>query len=84
LKSIFTSSGFSIHDAYGDWMRPGFVYRSWREVLKKFKINIALYPKPVPVLSAVSNFILNNFRKTYPAFYTFMDIGVIGTKKKVN
>ena len=84
LKRIFTTSGFFVHDVYGDWMRPSFMYRSWREVLKKIKINIALYPKPVPVLSAITNFFLNSFRKTYLAFYTFMDIGVIGTKKKVN
>ncbi|MBN2413668.1 class I SAM-dependent methyltransferase [candidate division KSB1 bacterium] len=84
LKRIFSATGFLVHDVYGDWMRPSFLYRVWREVLKKFNINIALYPKPVPVLSGMSDFILNRFRNTKFAYYTFMDIGVIGIKKKVN
>ncbi|HPG39036.1 MAG TPA: class I SAM-dependent methyltransferase [bacterium] len=80
LRSLFTSAGFSIHAAYGDWMRPGFCYRALREVLKKFKIVLPLYPRTVPLLSPLCRWFGNAFKRCKPAFYTFMDIGVIGKK----
>jgi len=80
LRSLFTNAGFSIHAIYGDWMRPGFCYRALREVLKKLKIVLPLYPRPIPLLTPLCGWLGTAFKRSKPAFYTFMDIGVIGKK----
>jgi ubiquinone/menaquinone biosynthesis C-methylase UbiE len=80
LQGLFTGCGFSIYRVYGDWMRPSFIYRALREVLKKLAIRLPLYPKRVPILSKIRSKMSKSFRNTKLAFYTFMDIGVIGTK----
>ena len=80
LEGLFTNCGFSIHHVYGDWMRPSFLYRVLREVLKKLAIRLPLYPKPVPVLKSIRSKMRMRFRKSGLSFYTFMDIGVIGKK----
>ncbi len=83
LGKMFKGLGFDIHKSYGDWMRPSFFYRSLREVMKKVGIQLPLYPKPVPVLSPLVKSFEKTFAKTRFALYTFMDIGIIGKKKKV-
>ena len=80
LEGLFRQVGFGIHSVYGDWMRPSFVYRVLREILKKIKIRLPLYPRGLPVLRDIRAKIRAAFRKTALAFYTFMDIGVIGKK----
>jgi ubiquinone/menaquinone biosynthesis C-methylase UbiE len=82
LEKIFTSCGFSIHRVYGDWMRPSFIYRVFREALKKIGIKLPLYPKGLSGFSSIRRFFRENFRKTSLSYFTFMDIGVIGTKLK--
>jgi ubiquinone/menaquinone biosynthesis C-methylase UbiE len=81
LKKMHTDAGFAIHTAYGDWMRPSFVYRAMREALKKIGIKLPQQPRRIPVLSKIRDSWREFFKKQKAAFYTFMDIGVVAVKK---
>lgn len=79
LKKLIKSAGFEIHHVYGDWMYPSFFYRALRESLKKVGLTLPLYPKHGALYKyrkKMSQF----FKQKKIAFYTFMDIGVIGKK----
>ncbi len=81
LLKIHTDAGFAIHTTYGDWMRPSFVYRAFREALKKIGIKLPQQPQRVPVVSGIRDRWREFFKKQKIAFYTFMDIGVVAVKK---
>lgn len=80
LERLFRTAGFSIHHAYGDWMRPSFFYRSMRETGKKVGVHLPLYPPSIPGLRRLREQAGKKVKKMRPAFYTFMDIGLIGRK----
>ncbi|NIA29398.1 MAG: methyltransferase domain-containing protein [Actinobacteria bacterium] len=82
LEKMFLGCGFHLQRIYGEWMRPSFFYRAFREALKKVGVHLPLYPKGIPGLSKLRHRCGKYFKKTGIAYYTFMDIGVIGLKKK--
>lgn len=82
LRSLHLKAGFDIFAVYGDWMRPSFIYRASREALKKIGITVPQHPKPIPIVSKIRKAWRSYFRKTKIALYTFMDIGVVGIKRK--
>lgn len=84
LEGMFRGVGFEVHSAYGDWMRPSFIYRAGREALKKIGIKLPLYPGRVPILSNLRDRLRSGFKKTRLSFYTVMDIGVVGTKRSAS
>ncbi|MBN1562076.1 class I SAM-dependent methyltransferase [candidate division KSB1 bacterium] len=81
LKKLHRDAGYAIQSVYGDWMRPSFIYRAMREVLKKVGITLPQYPPRAPVLGALRDRWRDYFKKQKLAFYTFMDIGVVAVKK---
>lgn len=81
LTNLFEQSGFISRIKYGNWMRPSLFYRIFREVLKKIKIQLPLYPKDFKYTRKLRNFLRNKFATKGWAFYTFLDIGIIGEKK---
>lgn len=82
LQKLFENVGFQVYRCYGDWMRPSFGYRLMREILKKVGLRLPLYPIRVPILSSLRARLRTKARESYWALYTFMDIGVIGIKKR--
>lgn len=82
LTTLHKKAGFEIYNIYGDWMRPSFIYRAIREALKKIGVMLPQYPKPVPVLSSWRSAFREFFITKKIARYTFMDIGVVGKKRK--
>lgn len=80
LEGLFNKAGFRIYRTYGDWMRPSFFYRAIREAAKKLRVRMPMYPKGLPLIRDLRKKIRETFRKSPLAFYTFMDIGVIGKK----
>jgi len=80
LMRLYQHAGFSIHHAYGDWMRPSFLYRMIREVCKKFSWVLPLYPKNLPILHSWRRYLRVKIKRLPIAFNTFMDIGVIAKK----
>lgn len=80
LKRLMRSTGFEIHHTYGDWMRPCFFYRLLREVLKKMKLELPMYPLKGSRYDIWKNRIMDSM-STHPiANYTQLSIGVIGRK----
>jgi ubiquinone/menaquinone biosynthesis C-methylase UbiE len=83
LKSLLEQSGFSVRHKYGRWMRPSLFYRIVREVLKKIKIRLPLYPAGFQFTRRLRNWFRDKFMTKHWAFYTFLDIGIIGQKKEL-
>jgi hypothetical protein len=61
-------------------MRPSFFYRVCREILKKTGLALPLYPRTIPVLHSLRQAASRGLRRIRMGQWTFMDIGVIGTK----
>lgn len=81
LKNLMQSCGFAIRSQYGNWMRPSLFYRIVREILKKVKINLPLYPRGFRLTRKLRDQLRTSFSQKQWAYYTFLDIGVIGQKK---
>lgn len=80
LKQLMEQVGFTTKKEYGNWMRPSLFYRISREVLKKIKITLPLYPKGFKYTRKLRDVFRNRFSNRKWVFYTFLDIGVIGEK----
>ena len=80
LERLVASHGFSIVFSYGDWMVPGFFYRSLRYGLRKFGVNLPKYPPGVPPFRPWGERFRRWFRTKRAAFYTFAVVGTVGTK----
>ena len=81
LENIMENTGFSVKKEYGNWMRPSLFYRIVREIFKKLKISLPLYPKGLPLTRKFRDRLRKRLSGQKWAFYTFLDIGVIGQKK---
>lgn len=81
LQALFCQAGFMIYKSYGDWMRPSFFYRVLRQILKKFSLNLPLYPKSFLGLASLRAKLREKLQRQWWTFYTYMDIGVIGRKQ---
>jgi len=82
LKKLMEQSGFVVRHKYGRWMRPSLSYRIVREVLRKLKIGLPLYPAGFRYTRKLRNWLRGRCITKPWAYYTFLDIGVIGQKKK--
>ncbi len=81
LNQLMKKANFVTKKEYGNWMRPSLFYRISREVLKKLKITLPLYPKGFKVTRKLRDVFRHKFSAKNWAFYTFLDIGVIGQKE---
>ena len=82
LKSLMENSGFMVQHQYGRWMQPSLVYRIIRELLKKINVRLPLYPKSFNIIKKLRDRIRDKFISKRWAFYTVLDIGVIGQKQE--
>ncbi len=80
LRSLLQSLGLSTVHAYGDWMYPSLLYRSFREVLKKTGVVLPLNPQPVKFLTRLRIDLRQSMLMTSLPLYTGISIGVIGKK----
>ena len=80
LETLFRESGLKVKSSYGDWMRPSFAYRCFRETAKKFHIALPLYPGSFSIIKKFRQKMRGFFKQYRWSYYTFMDIGVIGVK----
>jgi len=81
LKQLIEDTGVRVIYQYGNWMQPSLFYRMTREVLLLFRIKLPLYPKGIKPLRRLREKIRNRLITSRCAFYTFLDIGVIGKKE---
>lgn len=81
LKKLIQQAGFEVRHHYGRWMRPSLFYRIFREILKKMNIKLAQYPSGFRLTRTVRDWLRDKMITRRWAFYTFLDIGVIGRKR---
>jgi len=82
LMSLLQSLGLSTVHAYGDWMYPSLLYRTFREVLKKAGVMLPLNPQPIRSLTLLRMNLRQSMLKTALPLYTGISIGVIGEKRQ--
>ncbi|MFQ6103188.1 MAG: class I SAM-dependent methyltransferase [Candidatus Glassbacteria bacterium] len=81
LSTIITDAGFdNIVHKYGVWMNPSFFYRSLREVLLGFGIELPMYPAAPHTLRKIRAFLRDRAAKSRMSFYTYHTIGIIAKK----
>lgn len=65
---------------YGNWSRPSIFYKISRELLKKMKIELPMYPKLFGFLTERFYRLQERLRKKKLFLYTVLSIGVIARK----
>jgi ubiquinone/menaquinone biosynthesis C-methylase UbiE len=81
LEHLVAERGFKVVRSYGDWMVPGFFYRSLRYVLARSGLaRLPKYPKGLPLLRNLGEAARSWLRKRRIAFYTYHVIGTVARK----
>lgn len=81
LTTMLQQNGFVIKHRYGRWMRPSLFYRIIREIFRKINIKLPLYPGGFKITRRIRDSLRKRFIEKNWAFYTFLDIGVVGQKQ---
>ena len=83
LRNLMSTTGFAVKKSYGDWMRPSLLYRIVREMLKKIRVRLPMYPKgPLPLRRA-RDWIRGRLKRVALPLNTCLDIGVVAEKPSV-
>lgn len=81
LEGLLRKNGFSVVRSYGDWMVPGFFYRSLRYILARSRLAVLpKYPKGIGPFRRVGEAMRSWARRRRFAFYTYHVIGALGRK----
>jgi len=80
LSKLLQALGFEPICAYGDWSRPGILYKMFRQVLAQFEIALPMYPKYLGFLTRRFYNLQDRLRKKKLFLYTVLSIGVIARK----
>jgi ubiquinone/menaquinone biosynthesis C-methylase UbiE len=81
LEKLVRKNGFNVVRSYGDWMVPGFFYRSLRYVLARSRVAVLpKYPKGLGPFRRANDAIRSWVRKRRFSFYTYHVIGTLGRK----
>ena len=81
LERLIGDNGFRVVRSYGDWMVPGFFYRSLRYVLARSGLALLpKYPSGIGPLRRMGEAARSWARKRRFAFYTYHVIGTLARK----
>jgi ubiquinone/menaquinone biosynthesis C-methylase UbiE len=80
LSKLLRKSGFEPIHYYGDWSRPGIFYKIIRELLRKFRIKLPMYPKFFGKFTKKFYNLQNRLAKKKIFLYTVLSIGIIARK----
>jgi SAM-dependent methyltransferase len=80
LSNLLEKTGFQPVHYYGDWSRPGIIYKIIREVFKKFRIPLPMFPKYFSKLTERLYEMQGRLRKKKIFLYTVLSIGIIARK----
>ncbi len=81
LKRLIEKYNLEPIHFYGDWSRPGIIYKIIREMLLRLKIKIPMYPAYFGTLTKKFYEMQNILKKKKIFLYTVLSIGVIARKK---
>lgn len=80
LARLLRRHGFEPVAAYGDWSRPGILYRMARQAFAKFGIRLPMYPRYLGPLTRAFYRLQQRLKKKKLFQYTTLSIGVIARK----
>lgn len=80
LTRLLKMHNFEPIHYYGDWSRPGIMYKIAREVLNKFGIKLPMFPKYFGRLTDNFYKLQGRLRKKRLFLYTILSIGIIAKK----
>jgi SAM-dependent methyltransferase len=81
LERLVSECGFRVVRSYGDWMVPGFFYRSLRYVLARSGLAVLpKYPRGIAPFRQIGEAIRSWARRRRFAFYTYHVIGTLARK----
>jgi len=81
LEKLLKQFGFAPLRYYGDWSRPGMIYRITREVLKRLNIELPMYPKFLGSITQSFYTLQMKMRRKKLLLYTVLSIGIIAKKQ---
>lgn len=82
LARLLEQTGFEPVHVYGDWSRPGVVYKILRMVLQKIKISLPMYPTYFGALTQKFYALQKRLRRKRLFMYTALSIGIIARKRE--
>lgn len=80
LSALLRESGFEPVRCYGDWSRPGIIYKTVRQVLAKTGVRLPMYPRYPGRLTEAYYRLQDRMRTKRLFSYTVLSIGVIARK----
>ena len=80
LKKLMENAGLEVVYSYGDWMRPNFIYRIFREICFKLGIELPKYPLQGTAYQKWKDNFLDFISAYSISSYTQVCIGAIGRK----
>ncbi len=80
LSGLLEKLGFEVVRVYGDWSRPGVIYKVIRQVFMKVGIVLPMYPKFLGAFTVRWYRLQSRLRKKRLLLYTVLSIGVIARK----
>jgi len=80
LTRLLKRTGFQPVHVYGDWSRPGVLYKIVRQLLMKFRITLPMYPKYLGGFTKACYRMQNRLRKKKIFHYTVLSVGVVARK----
>ena len=80
LSRLLVQSGFEPIHYYGDWSRPGIVYKITRKIASRFRINLPMYPRFFGKITENFYKIQKKLRGKRLFQYTAFSIGIIARK----
>jgi len=80
LTRLLRQHGFEPVGAYGDWSRPGILYRIFRQAAAKAGMKLPMYPRFLGRLTAAFYRLQKRLNKKRLLQYTTLSIGVIARK----
>ncbi len=80
LTRLVRAIGFEPIHVYGDWSRPGILYKIFRQILKKFRLALPMYPGYFGRITTDYYNLQDCLRKKRLFLYTVLSIGVVVRK----
>ncbi len=81
LSGMLKKKGFEIVSVYGDWSRPGVLYKIMRQLLTKIRIALPMYPRFFGSLTVWWYRLQSRLRTKRLFLHTVLSIGVIARKR---
>lgn len=80
LTRLLEQHGFTLVHCYGDWSRPGIIYKITREIGKRMGITLPMYPRFFGGITQAFYRLQERLRKKRLFLYTVLSIGIIAKK----